>query len=226
MISDNHDMQPEQETHEGVADASVASATAREVKNTVQDLLKYGYIESSQKPALFNGAMRLRNEVNAALDPLDLNMKLDELRGLAILRVVESDESEAWEHPLVRRQRLTLEQSFLVAVLRQFYYIQEQENGIGTGAIRVPLDDVLSQVNAFFGDSGSDAKNHQRVLGILDKLKDHGIVFDPDKHGYITIRPLIAYLTNVETLTALLQTYRAASHTSVEVEPSEVAEEL
>lgn len=211
MHSDRDDIQREHEPAEEGTDGASISATPREVKDVVQDLLKSGSIESSRKPAIFNHAMRLRNEVNEALDPLDLTMKLDELRGLAILRVTEGTEADPdkeWEHPLVRRKRLTLEQSLLVAVLRHFYLVQEQEIGIGVGAIRVPFDDVLTQMNTFLGDTGSDSKNEQRLLTMLDKLKDHGIVFDRDKNSDITIRPLITYLANPETLTALLKSFR------------------
>lgn len=209
MISDNDYAEQEQT---GVSDAG-ATVTPLELRSVMQDLLKFGYIESSRKPALFGHAMRLRNDVNAALDPLDLTMKLDELRGLAILRVAdgaEADVDREWEHPLVRRQRLTLEQSFLVAVLRQFYLVHERDAGIGAGPARVQFEDVLAQVNAFLGDTGSDSRNEQRLQTMLDKLKDHGLVLDPDKNGDITIRPLITHLANPETLSALLRDFRAA----------------
>src|SRR5690606_31731458 len=91
-----------------------------------------------------------------------------------------------------------------------FYYLHERDAGIGVGPARVQFEDVLAQVNAFLGDTGSDSKNEQRLLTLLDKLKDHGLVFDPDKNGDVTIRPLITHLANPETLSALLQDFRAA----------------
>lgn len=187
------------------------SPARREVKEAVQELLKSGFIDSAHKPAVFNSAMRLRDDINRALDPLDLALKLDEIRGLAILRVAEAaapDADEEWSHPLVRRQRLTLEQSLLVAILRQFYVMQEQETGIGVGAIKVPVEDLLAPLTGFLGDTGSDAKNEQRLLTLLDQLKPHGIVTEPDNQRDITIRPLITHLANPETLTALLAHFR------------------
>jgi hypothetical protein len=188
-----------------------ASLARREVKVAVQELLRSGFIDSAHKPALFNSISRLRPEIASALDPLDLRVMLDDHRGLAILRVAETaaeNPAEEWGHLLVRRQRLTLEQSLLVAILRQFYVIQEQETGIGVTTVKVPLEDLLAQLTVFLGDSGSDAKNENRLITLLDQLKPHGIVSEPDQQREVTIRPLIAHLANPETLTVLLAHFR------------------
>lgn len=187
------------------------SAVRSEVKVVVQELLRHGHIASDQKPGLFTAAARWRNEILTALDPLDLTLKLDELRGLAILCVSESASStpdEEWNHPLVRRQRLTTEQSLLVAILRQFHVVHEQEAGIGVREIKVPIEDLLPTLTDFLGDTGSDAKNEQRLFTLLDQLKPHGIVSEPDKNREVTIRPLITHLANPSTLTSLIVHYR------------------
>jgi hypothetical protein len=186
------------------------SPASQEVKETVQELLKHGHISSDTKPALFNKATRNHAEINAALTLLDLTVQLDELRGLAILCVAETTAApdEGWNHPLVRRQRLTLEQSLLVAILRQAYVVQEQEAGVGIREVRLPLEDILPMLTNFLGDTGSDAKNHQRLSTLLDQLKPHGIVTEPDKNHEVTILPLITHLANPTTLTALLAHYR------------------
>lgn len=188
-----------------------AAGTSGEVKTLVQELLKNGYIESASDPKYFNAVVRLRHDINNALEPLDLCIDLDELRGLVILRVAESAEAspeEAWSHPLVRRQRLTLEQSLMVAILRQFYVHQELESGVGVREIRISADELLSQLQVFLEDTGSDAKNRQRLLTLIEQLKPHGIVFEPDARNDVTIRPMITRLASPETLTALLAHYR------------------
>lgn len=193
------------------ADEPEASGTPAEVKALTQELLKSGFIESSARPADFNAVLRLRKEIDAVLEPLDLRIDLDEMRGLAVLRVADAASGtpdEAWSHPLVRRQRLTLEQSLLVAILRQFHVVQELEGGIGVREVRVSLDELLSQLQVFLTDTGSDTKNRQRLLTLLDQLKPHGIVSEPDSRGEVTIRPLITRLANPETLTALLKHFR------------------
>ena len=189
----------------------LAPGTPSEVKALAQELLKNGFIESSGNTAVFLAVARLRRELDAVFEPLDLSLDLDELRGLAVLRVADSASAtpdEAWSHPLVRRQRLTLEQSLLVAILRQLYVLHELESGIGVREVRAALDELLSHLQVFLPDSGSDTKNRQRLLTLLDQLKPHGIVSEPDSRGEVVIRPLITRLANPETLAALLTHFR------------------
>ncbi len=54
----------------------------------------------------------------------------------------------------------------------------------------------------YVGDSGSDAKNENRLLQLLEQLKTHGVVSEVDKKQEVTIRPLIAHLANPESLAA------------------------
>ncbi len=194
-------------------EAATAPGTPVEVKKLAQELLKCGFIESASDVAAFNAVARLRRELDAVLEPLDLRLELDESRGLAVLRVADAASAspdKAWSHPLVRRQRLTLEQSLLVAILRRTYVVQELESGIGVREVRVALDELLSELQVFLPDSGSDTKNRQRLLTLLDQLKPHGIVGEPDSRGEVMIRPLITRLANPETLNALLAHFREA----------------
>ena len=194
-----------------IESATSIMGTSCDVKSLVQEMLKSGFIESAADTTRFSAVTRHQRDINSILEPLDLRLDIDELRGLAVLRVVESAATtpdEAWSHPLVRRQRLTLEQSLLVAILRQFYVLQELESGIGVREVRVTLDELLSQLHVFLPDTGSDTKNRQRLLTLLDQLKPHGIVSEPDSRGEVTIRPLITCLSNPETLTALLKHFR------------------
>ncbi|MCG8649731.1 MAG: DUF4194 domain-containing protein [Pirellulales bacterium] len=185
--------------------------TSSAVKKVTQELLKHGYLDEAQKRELFRLAIVHEREIVAALEPLDLGLRLDTHRGVAFLALAQSaydnaDDTAGWSHPLVRRQRLTLEQSLLVAILRQAFVIHEQESGVGQSAARIAVDDLLPQFLTYFQDSGSDAKNESRLLNLLDQLKPHGIVSEVDKKQEVTIRPLVAYLANPESLTALLKT--------------------
>ena len=188
-------------------DEAFVNATSRDVKEAAQELLRFGYIEESRKPKLFQKSMIQRKSVLAALEPLDLTFQLDEHRGIAFLKVVQSDDSQPgdqWSHPLVRRQRLTLEQSLLVAMLRQVFVANEQESGVGEGVAKVAVEDLLPQFLTYFEDSGSDAKNESRLSNILDQLKTHGFISEIDKNQEITIRPLIAHVADPTSLNALL----------------------
>ena len=191
-----------------VATSEDNASTPADVKEVTQELLRFGHIEGSLKAALFQQAMIHSAAVSAALEPLDLTLHLDEHRGVAFLKVKTNDDDEQgqeWSHPLVRRQRLTLEQSLLVAILRQSFIAHEQEAGVGESAARVAVEDLLPQFLTYFEDSGSDAKNESRLLNILDQLKTHGIISEVDKRHEVTIRPLIAHLADPASLNSLLQ---------------------
>lgn len=178
----------------------------------VQELLREGFIEAEVMEALYGEVKRYRAEVNAALEPLDLSVHVDEMRGLAVLRVAEHAQSEeemeeAWSHPLVRRQRLTLEQSLMVALLRRHFVVREQERGLGMEKVRVAVEDLVAELKVFLGDSGSDGKNERRVLSLLEKLRGHGVVSEVDKNQEVVVRPLIVYLADPASLKALIEQY-------------------
>ncbi|HEY5311864.1 MAG TPA: DUF4194 domain-containing protein [Pirellulales bacterium] len=200
-----------------------AIRTSAEVKEVIQELLKHGNIEEAPGSNLFRRAITHEGAVSAALEPLDLVLRLDSHRGVAFLAVAQPAKEhtggdEGWAHPLVRRQRLTLEQSLLIALLRQAFVVHEQESGVGQNAATIAVDELLPHFMAYAGDSGSDAKNENRLLSLLDQLKTHGIVSEVDKKQEVVIRPLIAHLANPDSLAALLVLLKNQRHTLDAVE--------
>lgn len=193
--------------------------TPLELRRAVQELLKHGWLEQASKPRLYRTVSHQTEQVNRLLEPLDLEVVLDEVRGLAYARVVadysadgDSDDAEedadGWSHPLVFRQRLTLEQSLLVAILRREFIQQEQEGGLGV-PVRLAVDDVLPQLDVFIARSGSDTQDHKRLLQLIDNLRKHGVVSEVDAQDRFQIRPMIVHLANPENLQALLLHLRA-----------------
>jgi hypothetical protein len=102
-----------------------------------------------------------------------------------------------------------LEQSLLVAILRQQFVANEQEAGIGSTGALVSLDDLLPHLQMYLGDLGSDAQEQKRLRTLLEQLKGHGIVSDVDQHDQIYIRPIIAHVANPQNLQNLLQAFRS-----------------
>ena len=192
------------------ADSNHEQRTGRRLREAAQELLKYGLLEESQKPNLYRIAISHVQEVSDILEPLDLAMGIDEVRGLVfvIVRQTEVTEQDDWSHPLVRRQRLNLEQSLLIAILRQQFIAYEQEAGTGAGEALVAVDELVPQLQVYLGELGSDAKERTRVIHLLDQLKGHGLVSALDSHERVTIRPIIAHLANPENLQALLKWLR------------------
>lgn len=198
---------------------SQIARTPLDLRHSVQELLKHGWLEQASKPRLYRTVSHQTEQVNRLLEPLDLEVVLDEVRGLAYARVVadysadgDSDDADedadGWSHPLVFRQRLTLEQSLLVAILRREFIQQEQEGGLGV-PVRLAVDDVLPQLDLFIARSGSDTQDHKRLLQLLDNLRKHGVVSEVDAQDRFQIRPMIVHLANPENLQALLLHLRA-----------------
>lgn len=182
--------------------------TAQRLREALQALLSDGLLEQAHKPNLYRTAMHELPQLNILLEPLDLQASVDDVRGLVFLRVLRDDQAaveDEWSHPLVRRQRLTLEQSVLLVFLRQHFVSHEQEAGLGDSNAWVAVDELVALMSGVLGASGSESKEKNRVLTLLNQLKIHGVVTDPDVHGRVQIRPLIAHLANPETLEALLQ---------------------
>lgn len=198
---------------DGSAKKSDQAHVVATVRATILELMKYGLLEEASKPNLYRNALLHRDEVDRVLSWLELALRIDDIRGLAFIVVADAldRDDDEWSHPLVRRQRLTLEQSLLVAILRQQFVAHEVEAGVGAGDARFALDDLIPHLQAYLGDLGSDAQERKRLLTLLEQLKGHGIVSDVDQQERVTIRPIIAHLANPENLTNLVQALRDAT---------------
>ncbi len=231
-------------------------------KSALQELLKYGSIEQSHKPNVYQSLFSQLLAVNHALAPLDLVAEVDDVRGLIFVKVApppseevdsnidnhnsdstssdtisvdnvsedsvafdssssdsiltdtqqheqistpQGDEEDDWTHPLIRKQRLTLEQSLLLAILRQIYIDGEQQQGVGSDNIIAELDDLQSQLQIYTGSSGSDSTDDRRIRTLLEQLANHGVVSKLDNNDEVRIRPLIAHIANPTSLSRLLK---------------------
>ncbi len=186
------------------------------LRRAVQELLKNGVLEQAAKPHLFRQISSDTARVNAQLEPLDLQVRVDDVRGLAFVAIPpnyqpdgeEGDDSDEWTHPLVRRLRLTLEQSLLLAILRREFLQREQEGGLGV-PVRLAIDSLLPQLDIYLGSTGSDMQERKRLATLLESLRGHGVVSEVDAQESITLRPMIVHLANPQNLQALLQHLRA-----------------
>lgn len=210
LTEDADEVSAEEQAEVSVEESIDGQRTQRRLREAVQELLKFGLLEESHKPNLYRIAINHVQEVTEILEPLDLAMGIDEIRGLVFITVRQSEvtEQDDWSHPLVRRQRLNLEQSLLVSILRQQFIAYEQEAGTGASEALVAVDELIPQLQVYLGELGSDAKERTRVIHLLDQLKGHGLVSALDSHERITIRPIIAHLANPENLQALLKWLR------------------
>ena len=198
----------------GVApdDGPIGRSFAPEVRGAVQELLRQGYVEQRSKPDVFQRVIVHRERIDSALDPLDLSLRVDTHRGIIIVKVRHDEDAdpsgEPWSHPLVRRHRMTLEQSLMVAILRGCFLLHEQEVGVGEKPATTSIDDLLPQYLTYVEDSGSDGRNEQKLRTLLEQLKGYGIVSEVDANDELVIRPLIAHLADPASLTALLERFQ------------------
>ena len=193
-------------------DNSPPSATPVALRRAVQELLKNGLLEQTSKPHLFRQIASDTARVNLQLEPLDLEVRVDDVRGLAFVAIPpgyqpDGEDDDEWTHPLVRRQRLTLEQSLLLAILRREFLQREQEGGLGV-AVRLAVDSLLPQLEIYLGHTGSDMQERKRLATLLEGLRGHGVVSEVDAQESVTIRPMIVHLANPQNLQALLQHLR------------------
>lgn len=189
--------------------ANTQEATNVKAKACVQELLRSGFIEQKHKKDLFQYLAVHIELIIKLLEPLDLSARLDDVRGIAVLTVADTT-SDEWKHPLVRRNRLSLEQSLVVAILRQHFVISEQEGGLGSDVPVYSLRELLGQSSIYFGHSGSEAKDEKKILQILEQLRGYGIVSELNKHQEFEVRPLIAHLATPESLEMLLGDFKDA----------------
>jgi hypothetical protein len=202
--------------------AKPTPGTPADLKLALQELLRYGYLEEANRNDMFRRIIVHAAAMELALEPLGLSLRIDSHRGVAFVvlgqnpqNITPTSEDEEWSHPLVRKQRLTLEQSLLLAILRQQFAIHEQEYGVGQALAKIAVDELLPTFMTYVGDSGSDAKNENRLLQLLEQLKTHGIVSEVDKKQEVTIRPLIAHLANPESLAALLRIIKEKQNSTI-----------
>ncbi len=191
------------------------------VKQALQEILKYGHLNQAQKPVLYQALVNNVTAVNEYLSVIDFCLQVDGVRGLAFLMVYQNPEfmndvastPDDWAHPLVRRQRLTLQQSLILAILRQRFMELEQQYGIGYADTFMPLDELNKQFFIYHESSGSESQDEDRVIALVRQLAEHGLVnLVKDQ---LLISPLIVHLLNPENLSELLKQYQSVGESAM-----------
>ena len=201
--------------------------TARDIKEVSQELLRYGLLDAESKLKLYQTAVTHHKAIKDILEPFDLTLRIDDVRGLAYVVVSEgiaTDGDDEWSHPLIRKQRLNMEQSLLLAILRELYVAHELEHGVGSTNAVIPVEELTPRLRIYLGEMGSDSAEEKRTRNLLEKLKSHGVVSEVDKYNQVTVRPIITHLANPENLSRLLDLMKKKAGLAVE-EPVETVEE-
>ncbi len=210
----------------GVPCSGTVQYTARDIKEVSQELLRYGLLDAESKLKLYQTAATHHKAINDILEPFDLTLKIDDVRGLAYVVVSEgifTDGDDEWSHPLIRKQRLNMEQSLLLAILRELYVAHELEHGVGSTNAVIPVEELTPRLRIYLGELGSDNAEEKRTRNLLEKLKSHGVVSEVDKYNQVTVRPIITHLANPENLSRLLDLMKRKAGLVIEkTEPSQM----
>ena len=79
---------------DGATSVPTPLATPVDLRRAVQELLKNGVLEHSAKPKMFSQIANDTARVNAQLEPLDLEVRVDDVRGLAFVAIASSYQPE------------------------------------------------------------------------------------------------------------------------------------
>lgn len=165
---------PEQETN-GYEEVPIDE----KLKSVCQELLAKGYLYQKAKPKHYALAKARQAEINSRISITSFGLRFDDVRGIAFLDhtpAFSKEESDEWNHPLVRKHRLNPEQTLLLAILRQKFLAYEEEYGPGQGACEVLISELRVEVSLYLGEKGSDLMDEKRLRGLLDSLKSLGII--------------------------------------------------
>src|SRR5574344_1418816 len=69
-------------------------ATPANLRRAIQELLKCGWLEQQSKPQLFRHLATELARANALLEPLDLEVRMDDTRGLAYVAIPSDFQGE------------------------------------------------------------------------------------------------------------------------------------
>src|SRR5574344_900707 len=69
-------------------------ATPANLRRAIQELLKYGWLEQQSKHQLFRHLATELARANALLEPLDLEVRMDDTRGLAYVAIPSDFQGE------------------------------------------------------------------------------------------------------------------------------------
>lgn len=86
-----------------------------------------------------------------------------------VVRQGKMTEQDDWSYPFVRLQRLNLEQSLLIAILRQHFIAHIQKSGTGVSQALVAVDELIPQLQVYLVELDSEAVStihgwYQRML--------------------------------------------------------------
>lgn len=186
------------------------------LRRAQQCLLGWGVIYHSKHPDLYRALQANRAGVARMLGELGLSMSMDETYGIALLRVPYDEESdeEQGPHPMVRRSTLSLMDTLMALVLRDYY---RERQGLQDITIQIDLETIESRMRPFLAIfSKSETLGKKKISGAIDRFRKWHIL---DKvrgdDSMFEITPVIAIVVNAQWLEPMLEEYRELLESTV-----------
>lgn len=180
-------------------------------------LLAKGCVLKRTKPEHFDTLLSNRRAVDEVLADLELRAHVDEGSGMVVLRNQDGadgalapdveDEGDDDRPALIRRQRLSLYQSFVVLILRRYH---RDRSLAGDNTITIEVEQIEQALVPFMPLIQSQTREEKRLNGAITLCKRHGILANVrgNERRY-EILPTIRLVVDIEWLDGLLQQYRA-----------------
>lgn len=183
-----------------------------EARRVLVYLMRQGAILASENIKLFDSLCRYEDDIRRHLAEVYLQLILDEKQGIAFIINVEQPEDEPKDESqedfpvLIRKRTLTLYDTLVLLILRQYY--QERETA-GEQKIIIDIDRIQSSLVPYIPLTNHDSKDRKKLNGALDKFSEKKVLSTlRGEEGRYEITPIIRYVVNAEFLQNLLTEYQ------------------
>lgn len=180
------------------------------LRRAQQCLLGWGVIYHSKHPDLYKVLQINKIAVINILGELGLSMTIDETYGVALLRVPQDEhaDEEVGPHPMVRRSTLTLLDTLVALMLRDYYKERQSLTDI---TIQIDIETLYERMQPYMPlFAKSESLFQKKINGAVDRFsrKWHMLAKVRGDDGMYEITPVIAIVVNAEWLKPTLDEYR------------------
>lgn len=187
-------------------------------------LLAKGSVLQRSRPEHYNALRANRQVVDEILADLELTAFVDDGAGMIALRSQGAESSAPGDGmeegdddrpALIRRQRLSLYQTFVVLILRRHH---RDRSMAGDSKVTIEVEQIEQALVPFMPLTQSQTREDKRLNGAIALCKRHGILASVrgDEQRF-EILPTIRLVVHADWLDSLLEKYRqlAASRAAV-----------
>lgn len=184
-------------------------ALSSEARAAMLALMQRGVVLHSRHGPNYQCLLKDRVAIQQVLVELDLEVVIDESRGLAQLKPLPTDEAnddhDLPSHPLLRQQTLSYYDSLMLIQLRKRYADQAKLSS----QVFIDQDELEQLIEPFLNLPNSDRLISRNASGAIDRFKQRNILADVrGEKGRYEILPTIRILGDYGNFERLEQDYK------------------